>query len=926
MGYLMKEALKSLCGVNQWSYAVFWKIGCQNPKLLIWEECYCEALPCSILAGNARIQNQELTFEALQGCLVSPDGCGFQAGAQVGQRVHMLIDKMMMTYQVHVLGEGLVGRAAFSGNHQWIVSGNYKEEAQPPEVQNEVQLQFSAGMQTIAVIPVIPHGVVQFGSSLSIMESIGFVREVKSLVLQLSCVPSTLLPDACITKESIKNIGQPVASARSGSVDPYVNLKMMNNGSFLANDSNMSRNLIQASGLATYSRNAPFSQIQDNPQAADTTFHNWKNSHLSKSHADHFQPKINQQMGSNIPNEGLLNSKVVGAGINPLKSDVLLNERTSSYNPGSGCNHCQSAGRCGSSKYGAGLRERMNQDIVDLNTFITSQLNTIKGQRQSASHGGSSNYLTGTSKLADIQYGLLGNCSGKFGEANVCFSGMAGAAFQDVDSSRKEEVGLSDVADQSAGHSMLSGNSGFQSAGVTQKTEYFPKKGEENDLCEVLGIPASIGKDSMPSSELISSVFNDFHGVNQLPAFENLFEDDYVKFSAGDDLFDVLGVHYKNKLLNGGGNKFHNGPGANIENQTKGVHGSMNLQGLGSDPYSNCERISESDIFSKSGCDDLLDAVVSGTRSAGKQSSDDNVSCRTTVTKISSSSVPSSSLTNGQPTMLDQMQKELFAFPKPAVRVGESAATSIRSACGKIDSRNCSQTSSVCGSQLSSWIEQGPSVKQDTSISTANSKKADEVCKSNRKRLKPGENPRPRPKDRQMIQDRMKELREIVPNGAKCSIDALLDRTIKHMLFLQSVTKHADKLKQMVESKIINEDGGLLLKDNFEGGATWAFEVGSQSMACPIVVEDLDPPRQLLVEMLCEERGFFLEIADMIRGLGLTILKGVMETRNDKLWARFAVEANRDVTRMEIFLPLVHLLEQAGRTLEHQPVAVKKTR
>ncbi|KAL4327767.1 hypothetical protein AHAS_Ahas13G0133000 [Arachis hypogaea] len=62
--------------------------------------------------------------------------------------------------------------------------------------------------------------------------------------------------------------------------------------------------------------------------------------------------------------------------------------------------------------------------------------------------------------------------------------------------------------------------------------------------------------------------------------------------------------------------------------------------------------------------------------------------------------------------------------------------------------------------------------------------------------------------------------------------------------------------------------------------------------------------------MLCEERGFFLEIADLIRGLGLTILKGVMETRNDKIWARFAVEANRDVTRMEIFMSLVRLLEQ----------------
>ena len=50
--------------------------------------------------------------------------------------------------------------------------------------------------------------------------------------------------------------------------------------------------------------------------------------------------------------------------------------------------------------------------------------------------------------------------------------------------------------------------------------------------------------------------------------------------------------------------------------------------------------------------------------------------------------------------------------------------------------------------------------------------------------------------------------------------------------------------------QIINREGGLLLKDNFEGGATWAYEVGSQSMVCPIIVEDLNPPRQMLVEVV----------------------------------------------------------------------------
>jgi len=140
------------------------------------------------------------------------------------------------------------------------------------------------------------------------------------------------------------------------------------------------------------------------------------------------------------------------------------------------------------------------------------------------------------------------------------------------------------------------------------------------------------------------------------------------------------------------------------------------------------------------------------------------------------------------------------------------------------------------------------------------------------------------------------------------SIDALLEKTIKHMLFLQSVTKHADNLKDSNESKILGGENGPL-KDYFEGGATWAFDVGSQSMTCPIIVEDLERPRQMLVEMLCEDRGIFLEIADFIKGLGLTILRGVMEARKNKIWARFTVEANRDVTRMEIFLSLMRLLE-----------------
>lgn len=43
-------------------------------------------------------------------------------------------------------------------------------------------------------------------------------------------------------------------------------------------------------------------------------------------------------------------------------------------------------------------------------------------------------------------------------------------------------------------------------------------------------------------------------------------------------------------------------------------------------------------------------------------------------------------------------------------------------------------------------------------------------------------------------------------------------------------------------------------------------------------------------QMLCPDHGRFLEIADAIHRLQLTILQGVMERSSDNSWARFIVE------------------------------------
>ncbi|CAL5334988.1 unnamed protein product [Camellia sinensis] len=192
-------------------------------------------------------------------------------------------------------------------------------------------------------------------------------------------------------------------------------------------------------------------------------------------------------------------------------------------------------------------------------------------------------------------------------------------------------------------------------------------------------------------------------------------------------------------------------------------------------------------------------------------------------------------------------------------------------------------------------------------------RKGSKPSNASKRRAKPGENQRPRPRDRQLIQDRVKELRELVPNGSKCSIDGLLDKTIKHMMFLRSVTDQADKLRHRVHQKVTGQRKNMKssgTKRERPNGTSWAFEVGSDLQVCPIVVEDLEYPGHMLIEMLCNDNGLFLEIAEVIRRLDLTILKGVLESHENNTWAHFIVEVSRGFHRLDIFWPLMQLLQR----------------
>ncbi|XP_011094905.1 transcription factor LHW [Sesamum indicum] len=201
-----------------------------------------------------------------------------------------------------------------------------------------------------------------------------------------------------------------------------------------------------------------------------------------------------------------------------------------------------------------------------------------------------------------------------------------------------------------------------------------------------------------------------------------------------------------------------------------------------------------------------------------------------------------------------------------------------------------------------------------------NSGRLSRLSTTNKRKAHTGDNQRSRPRDRQLIQDRIKELRELVPSTEKCSIDGLLDKTIKHMLFLRNVTNQANKLRHQVLEEEADEKATRTAEVNYghQNGKSWAIELGTDQQFCPIVVKDLEHSGHMLIEMLCPDHGRFLEIADAIHRLQLTILQGVMERSSDNSWARFIVETSGSFHRLDIFWPLMQLLQQS-----RLPVSIK---
>ncbi|XP_028783425.1 transcription factor EMB1444 [Neltuma alba] len=188
------------------------------------------------------------------------------------------------------------------------------------------------------------------------------------------------------------------------------------------------------------------------------------------------------------------------------------------------------------------------------------------------------------------------------------------------------------------------------------------------------------------------------------------------------------------------------------------------------------------------------------------------------------------------------------------------------------------------------------------------------LSSTSKKRARVGNTKRPRPRDRQLIMDRMKELRELVPDGAGCSIDNLLERTVKHMLHLRNITNQAEKLKRCLLQEVPKCDKQKT--NGSHSGRSYAFDFESERQLCPMIIEELGCSGNMRIEMICSEHGFFLEIANVLRRMELTILKGDLESRSGTMWACFIVEVPRGFQRMDIMCPLLHILQQMKKSFK----------
>ncbi|KAF7048309.1 hypothetical protein CFC21_057096 [Triticum aestivum] len=741
------DALRRLCEEIGWSYAVFWKaIGAADPVHLVWEDGYCGHTPCPAGSEASQARAAEL------GCSAAVDS------------ICSLVRKDMAE-QVHVVGEGTVGRVAFTGSHQWIIHGTADDHGLSSEVASEMHYQFRAGIKTIAIIPVLPRGVLQLGSTgVQVMENTSFVMHAKKLCSQLN-QRSSMASSASV--KSTSNQSRPLHGASNiQAADNSFSQFPVIREQYRRSDS--------ATASSSKSLNASlFEAAQQNGLTGREHIVYGKPNDMFVQQASY----CDNRLGSNTQSAEI-SSGLVPSSLASVEQQQMLMNTIGQLEFGSGTDLARSA---------------LLKSLLYRNPFMheTSDMKLSHGRvglpQGTAGHG-SYGFLPGSAGVVST---TLCTSSQVSEQGSHSSSGMlrqkqppvscnvpqsSEFTMKMVHQERRSSEGALPVSSQSDVQVSNCLN-GMSQENLLSRSGHMQKDQNADRANDPRVAVSTQGVKNMDGCMLPAMPSETTHSLLLQPTWDN-------------DLFDIFGSEFHQLGHNVDANLVSSCDAKSHSLDREATEPSICLDS--SSLFSSLDNdFPCSGIFSLTDTDQLLDAVISNVNPSSKQSSDDNASCKTALTDIpnishfgleelkqcDSSGIPSTVIKNES----TQIVKQPYYFDKT-------------------EDGCLSQNNGAQKSQIRLWIENGQNMKCE-SASASNSKGLDTQSKSNRKRSRPGESSKARPKDRQLIQDRIKELREMVPNGAKCSIDALLEKTVKHMLFLQSVTKHADKLKDSTESK-----------------------------------------------------------------------------------------------------------------------------
>lgn len=154
------------------------------------------------------------------------------------------------------------------------------------------------------------------------------------------------------------------------------------------------------------------------------------------------------------------------------------------------------------------------------------------------------------------------------------------------------------------------------------------------------------------------------------------------------------------------------------------------------------ETISSSLLTFDSGPENLLEAVVATACHSASDVKSDRSFCKSVHSHLTSEKIP-------EPSIQSEHTINSMGYSVNQFSIVEEDA-------------KCLSSSELCGSMSSKGISSACPSSCSEKLT-----KSSEPGKNNKKRARPGESCRPRPRDRQLIQDRIKELRELVPNGSK---------------------------------------------------------------------------------------------------------------------------------------------------------------